>query len=420
MNKAVLSNWPLFFGLTMIMVGNGLQGTLLGVRASLEGFDALTTGFIMSFYYFGFLLGSWLSPRFIRNVGHIRVFAALASLASTTVLIHGIVVDPWIWCIIRIFTGFSYAGLYIVIESWLNDASDNKSRGRVMAAYMFLCYLGMILGQLLMNIASPNDMELFVITSILVSLALLPISLSTRPAPVLKVPKVINIRELYRQSPLGVVGMAVSGMIVSVLFSIGPVYTTTIGYDVSQTSFFIAFLILGGICGQVPIGWLSDRFDRRLVLTGVMLFIGVLSSIAYLAPANNIPLAYVLIFFLGCLTLTIYSLALAHTNDHLEKEQIMSASASMVLANGAGASISPILVSFLMENVGIEAFYSTISVISFCMFVFALYRMGTSESVPLEHQGAYILTPMRASMPMTETMMKEQDASTAEKTAETP
>ena len=310
MNKPVLSNWPLFFGLTMIMVGNGLQGTLLGVRASLEGFDSLTTGLIMSFYYFGFLLGSRLSPKFIRDVGHIRVFAALASLASTTVLIHAVIVDPWVWAFIRLFTGFSYAGLYITIESWLNDASDNKSRGRVMATYMVLSYLGMIIGQFMMNIAAPTEMELFVITSILVSLALLPISLSTRPAPTLKVPKKIKLWQLYKQSPLGVVGMTVSGMIVSILFSMGPVYTTKIGYDVSETSFFIAILILGGILAQFPIGWLSDRFDRRLVLTGVVLSIGVLSCIAYLVPATSIYYAYLLIFFLGGLSLTIYSLAL--------------------------------------------------------------------------------------------------------------
>ncbi len=413
MNKPVISNWPLFFGLTMIMVGNGLQGTLLGVRASIENFDSFTTGLIMSFYYFGFLIGSRLSPQLIQNVGHIRVFAALASLASTTVLMHGLFVDPWFWAIIRLFTGFSYAGLYIVIESWLNDASDNKSRGKVMATYMVLCYVGMICGQFLMNLAPPSEIELFVMTSVLVSLALLPISLSKRPAPFITVPKKIALRELYRLSPLGVTGMCVSGMIASIFFSMGPVFTTKIGYDVSQTSIYMIILILGGVCSQMPIGWLSDRFDRRRVLTAVMLFIGVLSSIAYVMPTESFISTYVMIFFLGGLSLSIYSLALAHTNDHLEKEQIMSASATMVLINGVGASISPLLVSTLMDVIDYNSFYATIAVISFAMFTFALYRMSSSQSVAAEDQGTYIMTPVRTSSPMTESIMKEQESETS-------
>lgn len=400
----------------MIMVGNGLQGTLLGVRASIEDFDSFTTGLIMSFYYFGFLLGSRLSPKFIKNVGHIRVFAALASLASTTVLMHGLFIDPYFWSLIRIFTGFSYAGLYIVIESWLNDASDNKSRGRVMAIYMVLSYVGMVIGQSLMNLAPPTEVELFVLTSVLVSLALLPISLSNRPAPIIKVPKKIKFKEIYRLSPLGVTGMCVSGMIASIFFSMAPVYTTKIGYDVSQTSIFMIILILGGVCSQVPVGWLSDRYDRRLVLTGVMLSIGVLASIAYLIPSDQIYMMYAIIFVLGGLSLSIYSLALAHTNDHLEKEQIMSASATMILINGVGAAISPLVVSFAMDAISENAFFGTIAIISLAMFTFALYRMSATESVPMEEQGTYILTPIRTSSSFTASIMKEQDSDTNSQT----
>ncbi len=396
----------------MIMVGNGLQGTLLGVRASIEGFDTFTTGLIMSFYYVGFLLGSRLSPGFIRDVGHIRVFAALASLASTTVLMHGLFVDPWFWCLIRVFTGFSYAGLYIVIESWLNDASDNKSRGRVMAIYMVLCYVGMICGQLMLNIADPSQMELFVLTSVLVSLALLPISLSNRPAPQIRVPKAIKMRELFHQSPLGVSGMMISGMITSILFSIGPVYSTDIGYNTQQISFFMVAIVLGGVMSQVPIGWLSDKFDRRRVMTGVMFAVCCLSFFAYSLPEIPVYLMYVLMFFMGGASLCIYSLALSHTNDHLEKEQIMGASAALILINGAGACVSPLLVSFLMDTFGVSAFFITITIISLSMFIFALYRMSASKPVPAEEQGAYILSPLRTGTPMATSMMEKQDDST--------
>jgi MFS family permease len=254
MIRTLSKSWPLFFGLALIMVGNGLQGTLLGIRASIEGFDTKTIGLIMSLYYLGFLGGSYYVPKLVGKVGHIRVFTALASLASTTVLLHGLYPDPWLWALIRAFTGFAYAGLYIVVESWLNDISTNKNRGRVMSLYLLITNAGLVLGQFLLNVASPEVIDLFIMTSILVSIALLPISLSSRPAPIFEEPHPVSLKSLYKISPLGLIGCLGIGITNGTMFSMGAVYATDIGLSLPQISVFMAAYILGGVFFQITVG----------------------------------------------------------------------------------------------------------------------------------------------------------------------
>ncbi len=397
MRTTLLSSWPLFFGLAMIMIGNGLQGTLLGVRATIEDFSTITTGVIMSLYYAGFLAGSWLVPKLIQEVGHIRVFAALASLASTTVLLHGIFPDPVIWGGVRIFTGFSYAGLYIVIESWLNQAATNKNRGQMLAIYMIVLYAGMALGQFLLNIASPEGVELFVLTSVLVSLALLPISLSSRPAPAFEAPETVSVKKLYKSSPLGLFGVAITGFSASALFSIAAVHMASIGMSIGQISTFMAVFILGGVLFQVPVGWCSDNFDRRKVLIIVSGLSSFFCLCALISENNNFYLLLLSALFLGGTSLSIYALALAHTNDHLQSSQIIAASATMTLVSGLASVFGPLAVTAMMGLFGQNMFFIFLTCVYATVVVFGLVRMRVRDAVPLEDQGDHVAMYQRSS-----------------------
>jgi len=382
----------------MIMIGNGLQGTLLGVRATMEGFPTYSTGIIMSMYYAGFLLGSHLVPKLIQGVGHIRVFAALASIASTTILFHGLFPTEGVWAIARAITGFSYAGLYIVIESWLNHAAENKTRGKMMAAYLVTLYASMAVGQYFLTIADPGGMDLFVITSVLVTLAVLPISLSSRPAPKFEAPVKVSPRELFKTSPLGVYGVFASGMASACLFSIGPVYAAEAGFSLTQISTFMAMFILGGVLLQFPIGWCSDRYDRRRILITVSAFSALACTLAVLVAPMSLYALYLAMFLIGGTSLTIYGLSSAHTNDHLAPAQIVAASASMLMINGIGAIIGPVLSSSLMNLTGPWMLFALSAAIYATVAIYGVYRTTRTAPVPMDQQDKFVAQPSASSV----------------------
>lgn len=398
MHKTFVTAWPLFFGISMIMIGNGLQGTLLGVRATMEEFPTYSIGIIMSMYYAGFMLGSHLVPKLIQGVGHIRVFAALASIASTTVLIHGLFPNEEVWSVVRAITGFSYAGLYIVIESWLNQAADNKSRGTMMAAYLVVLYASMAVGQYMLNLYDPMQMELFVLTSILVTFAVLPISLSSRPAPKFEAPVKVSPRQLFRTSPLGVYGVFASGMAGACLFSIGPVYAAEAGFSLSQIASFMAAAIVGGVLLQFPIGRCSDVFDRRRVLIAVSFATALFCALAIFVAPMSVHALYLAMFLIGGTALTIYGLASAHTNDHLESSQIVAASASMLMVNGVGSIIGPMFSSALMTATGHPwMLFATMGVVYGSIGIFGLYRTTRAAPVPRQQQDKFVAQPSASS-----------------------
>lgn len=412
MIKTVSTSWPLFFGLGLIMIGNGLQGTLLGVRASIEGFETITIGVIMSLFYFGFLAGSHYVPKMVNNVGHIRVFTALASLASSTVLIHGLIPEAWVWAPVRFFTGFAYAGLYIVVESWLSNQSTTKTRGKIFGVYQFISYGGMVIGQFFLNFADPAGINLFIIASILVSIALLPIALSSRPAPEFDEPETLSLKSLYKISPFGLIGVFAVGFGASALFSIGAVYATEIGMTLPQISTFMALYIFGGVASQIPIGWLSDRFDRRVVIIGTSMAASLIAALAW-AISGSPYLLNCVIFLLGTLTLPIYGLCMAYINDHLNPKQFVAASSSAILTNGIGAAMGPLIITFFMTVFGTYMFFPSISFIFLCLTVYGLFRMSQREAIPMKDQSDHINMPLRPtpiSMAITEeghNIMKE-------------
>ena len=371
------------------MVGDGLQSTLLGVRASLEGFPTAVTGLVMSTFYLGFLGGALYAPGFVERVGHIRVFGALASLASAAVLIHGVIITPLAWSLLRLLSGFCLAGLYIVVESWLNDRASNRTRGQLLSIYMVVSYLGVAGGQLLLNAADPKGLALFILTSVLISLALVPLLLSAGPAPKFSAQAALSLRKLYGTSPLGVVGALATGMASGVLFGFGPVYAESSGLSVAQISFFMTAILLGCTLLQWPIGHLSDILDRRVVITVTsFLSAAVAVSAVFFTGMSTVTLLVLMAAF-GGLSIPLYALCIAHANDYLEPDQMVAASSGLVLASGLGAILGPITASLSMLLLGQHGFFWWLAVIHAALGIFAVYRMARRRAKPVEEQSHY-------------------------------
>jgi MFS family permease len=377
------ASWALFLGICVLMVGSGLQGTLLGVRAQIEAFPTSATGIVMSSYYVGFLVGSTLAPKLLAQVGHIRVFAALASLASSAVLFHAVFVHPVGWAAVRLVSGFCMAGLFVVAESWLNDRATNETRGKLLSLYMVLQMGGMGSGQLLLNTADPGGFRLFVLTSVLVSLALVPISLSTRPGPRFHELAHTRIVDVFHAAPLGIVGSIGTGLAHGAVFGMGAVYARQLGLSIPQVSVFMGLTILGGVVLQAPIGHLSDRHDRRRVIVGVCLVATVLATAAALLGAPG-PGLLVLMAGFGGMTIPLYSLCIAHANDYLTQDQMVGASGALIFASGFGSVLGPVTASVLMSGIGPAGFFWTLAAVHLLVGVYAVYRITRRAPAPPE------------------------------------
>lgn len=371
--RAVASMWALLVGIALLMLGSGLQGSLLGLRASIEGFSTTTVGIVMSSYYLGYLVGSVRAPGLVSSVGHIRVFAAFASVASSTVLLHSLLVAPLGWTLIRIVSGFCVAGLFVVAESWLNEGATNETRGSLLWIYMVVVYGGMGAGQLLLNAADPGGFELFIVTSVLVSIALVPAALSVRSSPTIPRPSTVTLAEVARAAPLGVVGSMLAGTAAGALFGVGVVYAQLAGLDLGQTSLFMLVAILGGAALQWPVGAVLDRIDRRIVIVAVALLAAAACIAGATGPSGAALL--VVIGLVGALSMPLYPLANAHTNDYIEPEQRVGAGGRLVLANGLGAVGGPLLASAAMEAGGEAGFFWFLAVVHVLVAAYAAWRI---------------------------------------------
>jgi MFS family permease len=396
MVAAVASVWALLLGMALLMIGNGLQGSLLGVRASLEGFPTTVTGLVMSGYYVGFLAGSTLAPKLVARVGHIRVFGALASLASSAILIHAVLVQPAAWGLMRLVSGFCYAGLYVVAESWLNDQASNQTRGQLLSVYMVVSLGGMGLGQGLLNVADPAGAGLFILVSILVSLAVIPMLLSARTGPPFAALAKVSPGTLYRASPFGVVGIFGTVMAHGAFFGMGAVYGRAAGLSVPEISLLIGLWLTGGVVLQWPIGRLSDALDRRRVLTAVTVAAALLALGAPFLLGRSAAGLLAVVALFGGLTLPMYSLCIAHTNDFLKPEQMVQASGSLVLIGGIGASLGPVTAGAMMALAGPAGFFWWLAGIHAAIGLFAVWRMTRRRALPVAEQGAYVALPPRA------------------------
>jgi len=374
LREALTNTWPLLLGFALIMLGGGLQGTLLGLRASMENFPTLATGLMMSAYYVGFLLGSVATNYFVSRVGHIRVFAALASLASMIILLHSVAVDVALWGVLRFLSGICFAGVYIVAESWLNDRASNATRGRIFAVYMMISFAGLAVGQFLLNLADPMASTLFMLVSILVSLAAVPLVLSSRQGPSFARPVGLGFRVVFARSPMAVTGVLASGLASGAVFGMGAVYANAVGLSVAQTASFVAMPIIGAMLLQWPLGYLSDRIDRRrvIVLASICALLAALMAIFVTAGSS---LFYAAMVLLGGTTLPVYGIAASHLNDQLALEEMVAASSTLVLLSGVGAALGPVLVSLLMGGIGPSGFLWFFALVSTTLLVYTALRI---------------------------------------------
>jgi MFS family permease len=386
-SAALASSWAILLGFGILMLGDGLQGSLLAIRADLEGFSATLTGLVMSSFYLGFLLGSIMTPRITIKVGHIRVFAAFAALSSSAILIHALVVSVPVWIAMRLLSGFCFAGLYIVAESWLNDRATNETRGKLLSMYMVVTYVGVGAGQLLLNLASPLEFQLFILTSILISVAVVPLLLSAGSPPTFHDSVRISLPELFRLTPLGLVSMFTVGLVTATFFALGPVYAQRIGLNIRDTSYFLTAAVFGTVLLQAPIGALSDRYDRRKILALVTILASLTAMICIPAEQHSTMALFAAIALFGGLAFPLYSICIAYTNDHLEPNQMIAASGALVLVGGLGAITGPVLFAMIMDAYGHQALFWSIASIHGLTGLFAIYRMFNSTPVPLDRQG---------------------------------
>jgi MFS family permease len=282
------SSWALLLGIMLLMVGNGIQGTLLGIRGNLEGFSTFEMSIVMSSYFAGFLFGSRMAPELIRKVGHIRVFAALGSFISAVLILYPTLADPVSWSLLRLFIGFCFSGVYVTAESWLNNAADNQNRGKALSLYLIVQMIGIIVAQGLVVVGDPTGFVLFVIPSVLVSIAFAPILLSVSPTPPFDTSRRLSLRALFEISPLGVIGILFVGAAYAVMFGMAGVYGTEAGLTKEKLSYFVASFYVGGLLLQYPIGWLSDRSGRRLLII-ICSSIGLTASLVSTGCSLPIP-----------------------------------------------------------------------------------------------------------------------------------
>jgi len=383
MEKVLKNSWALFLGMGALMLAYGFQGSLLGVRAVKEEFSLTATGFMMSGYFVGYFIGAKTIPQIISRVGHIRVFAAFASVASLVVLIHAVYVSPFVWFLLRVLTGISMVSIYTVAESWLNDRASNNNRGSVLSVYMVIIYGAMGLGMFLLNFSDPLNFQPFILISVITSAALIPILLTKRKAPTFKKISTMSLQEAFISSPFGMVSSFFYGTIQSALFTLLAVYATTMNFSIFQISLVTFLLAISGAISQWPIGKLSDMFDRRKVIIIVTFaaaffaFCAILSSRQMYLPgelATSKFWFYVFLILFSFCSLPMFSLILAHTNDFIPKEKFVAAGASLQFTFGMGAMGGPFLCSIFMGMVGPNGFFIFLLFFHSLIGVYGIYR----------------------------------------------
>ena len=388
MDKVIKNSWALFTGIGIMMIAHGLQGNLMGIRSVIEEFNFIATGTMMSGYYVGFFLGSHIAPKLVLRVGHIRVFAAFASMASLSILIISAYVNPIVWTFARFITGMSVVSCFIVAESWLNDRANNRTRGKILSSYMFITYIGLATGMLLLNFDSPENYKPFILVSILLSIALVPILLTKRKAPKFKKISTMKLKDLYKTSPLGVVSSFCTGIIHSVIFTLTAVYAATMNFSIFEISLLLFLITIAGALSQWPIGYLSDLYDRRNIIIITTITSAIFCALIFIASVDALQLMYLatewgtskLMFFIfitiyAGASLSLYPLNLAHTNDFVPKEKFVAAGGGLQLIFGLGAIGGPIACSIFMNKFGPNSFFIFLLIFHVMIGLFGIYRI---------------------------------------------
>ena len=396
------------------MLAHSLQGTLLNINAVLFNFSDFEIGYVFTGYFIGYLASSYICPKIIKNVGHIRVFAAFASIASITILFHWIYVQPYFWFFLRFLTGFSLAAIYIVCESWLNDRADNRTRGKLIGFYMVILYFSTSGGGLLINLKETTEAHLYILTSLLISFALVPILLTKKSAPEFSTPRFISLKDLYKNSPMSFIGSFGIGMIYGASFGLIAVFGAKLGLSIFQISILVFVNTFIGALFQYPVGKLSDTFDRRIILLTLNI-IALVSSICVIIFGSisfNILLLFVGIH--SAVSLPYYAVVISHLNDFLEKDEVVSASSTLTLVNALGLVLGPIIVSGFMSYFDAYGlfYYCAIVYVFLALFTYQRVRVGRTSDIYDENTPSMIVPRTASAIGMqtaTEQMISKID-----------
>ncbi|ETX16594.1 major facilitator transporter [Roseivivax halodurans JCM 10272] len=388
MIQLLSSVWALLLGIFLLMVGNGMQATLMGVRGDIEGFSTFELSLVTSGYFMGFLAGSRMTPEMIRRVSHVRVFAALGSLMSAGLIAFPMLTDPWSWTLLRLLLGFCLSGIYVTSESWLNDRATNATRGTLLSAYMVAQTLGMVAAQGLLNFGDAAGYGLFIAASILVSVAFTPVLLSAVPVPAAEAIKPMSLRQLYERSPLASVGTLILGGVFAAQMGMASVYGAKAGLSVQEISAFVAALFIGSFLFQFPVGWASDLMDRRLLIL-TLAAAGAVSCVFGFLFQSSLTALLGAALFLGGTASPLYSLFIAYTNDYLEPDEMAAAASGMVFVYGVGAILGPIVTGQVMDLYGPELFWAVLGILFLAIACWTAWRM-TRRAAPAGDGSAYL------------------------------
>ncbi len=388
--------WALLLGMLFIQVGGGLQGVLLGIRTTSEGFGIAVSGLVMACFFLGFVIGTRLAEHFLAVVGHIRVFAALASVASAVSVSHLLWINPVVWALLRILFGICIAGVLVVVESWLNDMATNATRGRLLAGYMMTSMGGLTLGQLLLNGGDPQGYELFVIASVLISAALVPITLSATSAPPLSVPEPLSLRQLISLAPAGVLTALCAGLSHGTLLGLGAIYAASEGLSAFSVALFLVSATAGAIAFQWPVGAVSDRVSRRAVIFVIAAVAAVVAGIMPIIEPGSI-FSFLFMFCFGGATFPLYSLAMSFTGDRVPGPQLNGASAALVRMAGVGSIIGPVVGGVVMALTAPWTFFMVLVGAHVVVVIYTGWRILVREGVPVDEQRPFVPWSTRAS-----------------------
>jgi MFS family permease len=385
----------LLLGFGLMQMGNTFQGTLLSIRGGIEGFSPAQIGAVGSGFWAGIVIGSLRCGKVIEGVGHIRAFVALGAIASTAPLVHLLVLEPISWIVARALTGFCFAGLFIVVESWLNSSATEQTRGKILSIYGMTGLLAGIVGQLLLPTTNPNGFRPFCIITIIIAVALVPIALTRAVAPINEGQSArIDLRALFRQSPFGLVAAFLCGVTTSAFFSLGPIFAQRRGLDTAGVAVFMACGTLGGFLFTWPLGWLSDRLDRRLIIIGaaVIAAVALLTIVALVPDSAPRWILYLCVAIFGGTIVPTYSVVMAHVNDAVGKGEFVAASGGLLIVQGVGAVFGPIVAGFAM-SVWERGLSVTLITAQLLIAAFGVYRLTRRAAPPERHKGTFLVEP---------------------------
>ena len=419
MTSVVSALFALLVGASLIITGTGLLGTALALRAESLGFTSSLIGVVMSAYFVGYVVGTYACPKIVMSAGHVRAFSAFAATAASAVLLHPLLIDPIVWALLRFVTGVCLVGLYMVIESWLNERSTNEARGRVFAVYQVVSLVALAGGQYLILLGSDSISTAFIIAGALLSMGLVPVVLTRvpHPAPISSVQ--LDLGKLWRISPLGVAGAGVAGLANGAFFALGPVFAQRVGLDTAEVALFMSLVLLGGVALQWPIGQASDLWDRRTVIFAVSVGGASFAALATWLLERSVPGMLASMLLYGGAAFTLYPLCVAHANDYADASEFVATASGLLLVYGIGAAVGPLLAGPMIQFFSAPAFPTFLSAMQAALALFILVRMRVRSAPPLDAQEPFVML-QRTSQSVLEMIAPDEDAESEPETETTP